>query len=97
MFEFDHGRSRKTQNRGAVVLGILVRDSKVHFRPPASPIFPLSSLLEVNGPLLTVYVTLGREVVINKHVRALSLCYYYGDLPAAILHGIKYSRIAEPP
>ena len=73
LFEFDHGRSRKTQNRGAVVLGILVRDSKVHFRPLASPIFPLSSLLEVNGPLLTVYVTLGREVVINKHVRALSL------------------------
>ena len=66
-----------------------MRDSKVHFRPLALPIFPLSSLLEVNGPLLTVYVTLGREVVINKHVRALSLCYYYGDFACCDFAGNK--------
>ena len=39
MLEFDHGNKRKTQ-MGSIALKVLVDDSKVHFRPLASPIFP---------------------------------------------------------
>ncbi len=56
-----------------IVLRVLVGDSGAHFRPLRLPIVPLSSPLELNGILLTVYIFATAEAVINKHVTSLSL------------------------